>query len=170
MPLGLARYYGDDDLHFVTCSCYHRLPILNRPEACDLFLSLLEETRVKLNFCVFGYVVMPENFHLLASEPKRATPSTALQVLKQRFSRELHRGSMDSARHVWQRRFYDFNILTGKKLTEKIHYIHRNPVRRGLVDRPEDWKWSSFRFYASGEPGPVRINREQVLPCSASEG
>jgi putative transposase len=157
MPLGLARYYGDNGLHFVTCSCYHRLPILNCPAACDLFLSLLEETRVELEFSVLGYVVMPEHFHLLASEPKR-------------FSRALHRGSIDSARHVWQRRFYDFNVFSDKKLTEKIHYIHRNPLRRGLVDRPEDWKWSSFRFYASGESGPVRIHREQIVPYSASEG
>jgi putative transposase len=167
MTLGLARYYGDNDLHFVTCSCYHRLPILNRPAACDLFLSLLEETRAELEFYVLGYVVMPEHFHLLASEPKRTNPSMALQVLKQRFSRALHCGNINSAQHVWQRRFYDFNVFTDKKLIEKIHYIHRNPVRRGLVDCPEDWKWSSFRFYALGEPGPVQIHREQIAPYSA---
>jgi len=56
------------------------------------------------------------------------------------------------------RRFYDFNIWSEAKISEKLHYMHQNPVTRGLVDRPEDWNWSSFRAYAYGETGPVRLN------------
>ncbi len=41
---------------------------------------------------------------------------------------------------------------------EKLKYMHRNPVERGLVAAPEDWQWSSYRFYLLGEPGPVRVN------------
>ena len=61
-------------------------------------------------------------------------------------------------RHFWQARFYDFNVWTEKKRIEKLRYIHRNPVTRGLVDSPEKWKWSSFRSYMCGETGPVKIN------------
>ena len=57
----------------------------------------------------------------------------------------------------WQRRFYDFNVRTRRKSIEKLKYLHRNPVVRGLVARPEDWPWSSFRHYAMGENGPVEI-------------
>jgi REP element-mobilizing transposase RayT len=60
----------------------------------------------------------------------------------------------------WQRRFYDFNVRTRRKMTEKLKYIHRNPVVRGLVGRPEDWPWSSFRHYAMGEIGVVEIESE----------
>jgi putative transposase len=61
--------------------------------------------------------------------------------------------------HVWQHRFYDFNVWTARKRIEKLRYMHRNPVQRGLVLEPEQWKWSSFRSYAYEEPGAVRINQ-----------
>jgi putative transposase len=60
--------------------------------------------------------------------------------------------------HIWQRRFYDFVVFTEKKRVEKLRYMHRNPVQRGLVLKPEDWLWSSFRHYAYGERGPVLVN------------
>jgi REP element-mobilizing transposase RayT len=63
--------------------------------------------------------------------------------------------------HVWQRRFYDFVVFTEKKRVEKLRYMHRNPVQRGLVLKPEDWLWSSFRHYAFGERGPVLVNEIQ---------
>ncbi len=65
--------------------------------------------------------------------------------------------------HIWQRRFYDYNVWTQHKRVEKLRYIHRNPVRRGLVEKPEQWRWSSFRDYAYDEPGPVRVNGWAVL-------
>jgi putative transposase len=62
----------------------------------------------------------------------------------------------------WQARYYDFNVWSQRKFVEKLRYIHRNPVQRGLVERPEDWKWSSFRYYASGEPGTVEIESQWI--------
>ncbi len=62
---------------------------------------------------------------------------------------------------VWQKRFYDFNVWSERKQIEKLRYMHRNPVKRGLVDKPEQWKWSSFRAYAYGEPGPVRVKFQE---------
>ncbi|HLH07083.1 MAG TPA: hypothetical protein VKW78_07595 [Terriglobales bacterium] len=60
--------------------------------------------------------------------------------------------------HFWQHRFYDFNVWTDKKRIEKLRYMHRNPVLRGLVTSPELWKWSSYRYYPSGETVVVRVN------------
>ena len=57
----------------------------------------------------------------------------------------------------WQIRYYDFNVFTQRKQVEKLRYIHRNPVRRGLVDRPEDWEWSSFCHCLTGSRGKVEI-------------
>jgi putative transposase len=60
--------------------------------------------------------------------------------------------------HFWQRRFYDFNVWSARKQSEKLRYMHRNPVTRGLVSAPELWAWSSFRWYALGEAGVVKLN------------
>jgi putative transposase len=66
-------------------------------------------------------------------------------------------------KHFWQRRFYDFNVWTAHKRVEKLKYMHRNPVRRGLVETPDQWDWSSFRAYACGEGGQVVVNDWSVL-------
>ena len=71
MTRGLHRYYGAQDLHFITGSCYRREPELGTPPRRDLFLQILEQVRKRYGFVVLGYVVMPEHFHLLISEPEK---------------------------------------------------------------------------------------------------
>lgn len=119
---------------------------------------------------VVGYVVMPEHIHLLITEPEIGSPSTVMQVLKQRTSHALlsKRKRRDSRpcelfgdeakRAFWQARFYDFNVWSEKKRVEKLRYMHRNPVNRGLAQTPEEWRWSSYRHYFFGEAGPVQVN------------
>jgi REP element-mobilizing transposase RayT len=86
MPQGLKRYYGVGHLHFVTCSCYQRWAWLGTARRRDLFLRLLEQTREAYGFVVLGYVVMPEHFHLLISEPQRETNGGGiLQIPWQRY-------------------------------------------------------------------------------------
>ncbi|MGA7795435.1 MAG: transposase [Candidatus Acidiferrales bacterium] len=114
-------------------------------------------------FRLIGYVVMPEHVHLLMTEPIKGDPSKALQVLKQRVSGqlldEIRGDDLASEPHFWQRRFYDFYIWSGKKITEKLNYMHLNPITRGLVVHPRDWPWSSWSHYATGERGPIGIDR-----------
>jgi len=86
MPWELHRYYGAGDLHFVTCSCYRRQPLLGTTRRRDLFLTVPERMRRRNQFVVV-YVVMPEHFHLLVSEPQEKTPSVVMQALKLGFSR-----------------------------------------------------------------------------------
>ena len=156
MTTGLLRYYGTQNLHFITCSCYHRQSHLGSAGRRDLFMEILEEARHKYRFVIHAYVVMPEHFHLLITEPEVGDPSVVMKVIKQRFTRQ---AKGDKTRHsIWQKRFYDFNVWSERKRIEKLRYIHRNPVKRGLVEQPEQWKWSSFRSYLYGEPGPVRVN------------
>jgi putative transposase len=80
----LERRYGLGHLHFITCSCYHRLPLLGAKATRTLFLNILSDVRDRYDFALLGYVVMPEHIHLLISEPRVGTPSTVMQVLKQR--------------------------------------------------------------------------------------
>ena len=100
---------------------------------------------------------MPEHVLLLVTEPEPAKLSLALQMLKQNVARQLREPEGGS---FWQPRYYDFNVWSEAKRIEKLRYIHRNPVRRGLVTRPEDWRWSSFRHYVSGDVGVVEIESQ----------
>ena len=133
--------------------------------------SQLEQTRARYRFLVVGYVVMPEHIHLLITEPEVGNPSTVMQVLKQRSARALLPkrkrrnprqcnlfGNEPQHRAFWQACFYDFNVWTTKKRMEKLRYMHRNPVKRGLVETPAEWRWSSYRFYLLEESGLVRVN------------
>jgi putative transposase len=151
MVEGLERYQVRGDLHFVTFSCFHRLGYLKTAAACDLFEDALQKTHVRYRFEVIGYVVMPEHVHLLVGEPRRELLAVGLQALKLSVTRRAMQ------RPFWQARYYDFNVRTSAKRTEKLNYIHWNPMKRGLVDRPEDWRWSSYRYYQTGEQGRVTI-------------
>ncbi len=84
------------------------------------------------------------------------TLADALKSLKQGVSRRL----LGNAEYFWQKRYYDFNVRDHAQFVEKLRYIHRNPVKAGLCERPEDWEWSSFRHYATGIEGRVEIESE----------
>jgi putative transposase len=157
MPWGLKRFQETREVHFLTFSCYHRRPNFQNAHACETFVQALERVRQAYGLCIYGYVVMPEHVHLLLNEPERDTLAKALQSLKQGVARRLALRSKDS---FWQARYYDFNVWGEGKFAEKLRYIHRNPVARRLVARPEDWPWSSFRHYATGEESPVEIESQ----------
>jgi putative transposase len=170
MPVGLHRTYGAHHLHFITNSCSRRLPLFASARARNRFLSILEQTRRKYRFVVVGYVVMPEHLHLLITEPEAGSSSTVMQVLKQRTAtallpkrkrpdpRQRERFLEEPGRSFWQARFYDFNVWSEKKRFEKLRYMHRNPVKPGLVESEEQWGWSSYRYYFFGEDGLVQVN------------
>jgi putative transposase len=171
----LKRYYGAGHLHFITFSCYRRQPILGTAKRRDLFLTVLEQVRRRYQFVITGYVVMPEHVHLLIGEPQTKNPSTVMQALKLGFARRVlaqarRRRNPAQARlfdhapqHIWQKRFYDFNVWTEHKRIEKLRYMHENPVKRGLVASAELWDWSSFRYYAIAQPGRVKVNDPEAM-------
>jgi putative transposase len=152
MPWGLRRFQHAEQLHFITFSCYRRQPLLV-PQTRALFERALERMRLKYGFFIVGYVVMPEHVHLLVSEPERGELATAIQAIKQSVARRV-------SGRFWQERYYDFNVWSERKRIEKLRYMIRNPVTRGLVASPEDWEWSSFRHYLSGARRIVEIESQ----------
>src|SRR5882724_9656154 len=164
MPKNLQRYYGLGHLHFMTFSCYRRLPLLGTVRSRNALVRALNEVRSKFGWALVGYVVMPEHVHLRIGEPKLGNPSTVIHSLKLRVSKRMRRmrrrtsasqrsfGFRESAAQprFWQPRFYDFNVYSAKKRREKLEYMHRNPVVRRLVQDPKDWVWSSYASYARG--------------------
>jgi len=177
MPRCLHRFHESRQSHFLTFSCYHRRPYFASPEVYDVFLQCLEETRRNFRLRVYGYVVMPEHVHLLVSEPDQDTLADAMRGLKLSFSKRLHSRLPDvSVPQVpralgasspgppptpfWQKRYHDRNVRDAREFIIKLRYLHRNPVKRGLVREPGDWRWSSFRHYALRENGVVLIESE----------
>jgi len=152
-----VRYQDQHCLHFITFSCYHRMPLLDSLAAKETFEAELERVRAWYGCYITGYVVMPDHVHLLISEPERSKLSVVIQMLKQITSQKLHGNPLP---RFWQVRYYDFPVWTEAKRIEKLRYIHRNPVKRGLVEKPEDWRWSSFRHYATGTEGIVEIESQ----------
>jgi putative transposase len=154
MPRGLIRYEHTGNFHFLTFSCYHRFQHLGSAAARGLFEDALERVRRRYRFVVAGFVVMPEHVHLLVGEPQKGAVSGVVHVLK------LSVAMRRPERPFWQARYYDFLVHNEAKRIEKLRYMHRNPVVRGLVARPEDWPWSSFRHYATGCLGVVQIESQ----------
>ena len=176
MPWGLRRFHETGALHFITWSCCDRQPLLGTCESRDLLLrdlllKVVEQMRNRYRFCVVGFVVMPEHVHLLISEPLIGSVSCMISAVKLGFTRRVlsqnphfwqNRAEVghprDASQHFWMKRYYDFNVYSDPKIAEKLDYMHQNPVVRGLVERPEQWEWSSFKFYARGETGTLKVN------------
>jgi putative transposase len=158
MPLHLERRQQTGNLHFLTFSCHNRNPYLSTPRAASIFEHSLESTRHKYQLQILGYVVMPEHVHLLLSEPPAHPLSTVLGALKRSVSKQLPESPF------WLPRYHDFNVFSPEKRLEKLRYLHRNPVARGLVSKPEDHPWSSFQTYATHIQGTVHINLDMGAP------
>lgn len=162
MPDGLVRLHYSGQAHFVTFSCYHRLPLLAQMHMEDAFLYSLERVRCRFQMCIFGYVVMPEHVHLLLNEPSSGTIADVIQLLKTKVSvqarKEQKRQAGDDP--FWQARYFDHNVRNHTGFVTQLRYLHRNPVKRGLCSAPEDWPWTSFRAWGWGEVGPVEIEND----------
>ena len=164
------RHFVRGQLQFLTSSTYHRVRLFASERFRGIFVEVLGQLRREMGFRLIGWVLMPDHFHLLLKAEPVASTSRVMQELKKRTAqrllallREQQRvpwcGKMlarlrlppsvqaDSQFRVWQRRFYPLGIYSETKRLEKLNYMHGNPVKRRLVTSPEQWPWSSFRFY-----------------------
>ena len=167
MTSGLKRFHASGCTHFITFSCYGRRRLLDSRGPAETFESDLERVREWYGLRIYAYVVMPEHVHLLLSEPLRSRLSVAIQMLKQIVSRKLRPAE---SKRFWQPRYYDFLVKDEATRTEKLTYIHNNPVERGLCARPEDWPWSSFLHSATGHRGVVEIESEWTALAREKSG
>ena len=133
MPSGLKRFQKAEALHFITFSCYQRLPFLQAPAPKETFEAVLEETRIRHQARIYAYVLMPEHVHLLINEPPSILVAQFLKALKQITSRKL-RGNRSQ---FWQPRYFDVNIYgysgssvtvsrsRGRQVDFSLRKIHR---------------------------------------------
>ncbi len=165
------RWENDADVRFMTFSCYRRLPLLNHPAIMDLFVSTLAAARDDLGFSLYAYVVMPEHVHVLfrpaaGGEWARIALRVKISVARQVIGRwrELDAPILARLRtrsgtyRFWQHGGgFDRNIRDREELAKEICYTHRNPVRRKLVQEPEQWRWSSVRWWMERSGVPCEL-------------
>jgi REP element-mobilizing transposase RayT len=150
----LRRIEDRDRIFFVTTNlALHVAPLVHGE--CELILSTIETHKVRSDFLLFGYVVLPTHVHLLFSPQSR----NLIQIMRDLKSKTGYTIAQERkvAGPIWQERYFDTIIRQVRNLWEKVEYIHRNPVEAGLVKSPE-WRWSSYREYAEKGTGPVGID------------
>ena len=143
--------------HFVTFSVADRRKLLDHEHAKRIVLGVLDAVRQEMSARCIGFVIMPDHVHAIVWFPEIGQLSRFMHEWKRRSSILLRRWYREDAsqygQHIaseqrfWQPKYYAFEIHEHEKLEEKLTYMHLNPVRRGLVDRSSDWKWSSARWY-----------------------
>ncbi len=153
------RHIYDDERHaqFITFSCYKRRALLQSDSAKRIVIGTLGSQLATHNGLCLGFVVMPEHVHCLVwfDQPGHLSPfmnhwkdQTSLKIKKLYQTKfPVYSSNIEETDPAWQAGYYPFNVFTENKLSEKLDYMHLNPVRRGLVQRAVDWKWSSARWY-----------------------
>ena len=178
------RYDEPYHAHYLTFSCFRRQPFFSGQMAGRWFLEALDAARQAEGFHLWAFVVMPEHLHMVIAPGAEYSISRILWRIKKPlaervvgFVREHHpeflkrmaegRAGGRIRRHFWQPGGgYDGILRSVEDVYEKIRYFHANPVRRGLVVRPEDWEWSSYRAWTDGQQGAIQLDLES-LPQAA---
>jgi putative transposase len=162
--------------HALTFSCYHRFPFLKAERVCQWLAEAIDAARVELDFAVWAYVFMPDHVHLIVYPHHAVYDMAAIRrAIKGPVARKaiahLEENSPEWLPRITRRRGdvterlfwqsgggYDSNITSSQSLLAMIDYIHANPVRKGLVIRGGDWKWSSAAWFESRRPIPLAVD------------
>ncbi len=174
------RRWDVSGARFITFSCYNRLPLLRNPAIMNLFAAQLASARQRHGIKLYAWVIMPEHVHLVIN-PCDVRWSTVAQYLKTNVAKRvldrwralgpaahpvLQAITTDGSQRFWQHGGgFDRNVRDGAELTKAIRYVHRNPVKRELVDKPESWAWSSVRWWMGKRTDEVECD----LPSGEAE-
>lgn len=170
------RFLDPTQPHFLTCTVHHWAPVFTRPDTVAILLDGFDYLMGE-GLVVYAYVVLDNHVHFIAQSPNldktitRLKYNTGRQLLKFLNDHNVRvmldhfdfypRGRKDERDvQFWQESVHPELIINDAMMADKIRYIHENPVKRGYVDKPEHWRYSSARNYA-GERGLLRITRAE---------
>ncbi len=169
------HYTEQPHAHYLTFSCYKRLWLFKSPVLYKSFIDHLSNTHRSMYFKLYGFVLMPNHAHLLIFPQSETSVSSILSKIKGPFAYQALRYLRDHQPDIHDKlkvvkgnkttwRFwqagggYDRNIYSDEVFRRTIEYMHNNPVRKGFVEKPEDWKWSSVRYYQTGVSDVIEID------------
>ena len=140
----IRRFFRENDIIFVTHVSNNRMPILI--DNFDLLCKAIETVRIKTQFNIIAWAVLPDHFHMIV-DPKKNNLSSLMKRIKLSFS-WYYRQRIEMVKgRVWQNRFWDHIIRDEKDLNKQIDYIHYNAVKHGIVANAIEWKYSSIHQY-----------------------
>jgi putative transposase len=144
----------------LTFSCYRRQAFFAGEEANGVFVAAMEAARERLSFDIWAYVIMPEHVHLvICPRQEEYSISRILAAIKRPVAYRLGPDARGGAPHFWQTGGgYDRNLWSAGVIHKEVDYIHGNPVRRGLVTTPDQWRYSSAGYYAGMEGAPIAMD------------
>jgi putative transposase len=185
-PRKKVKHYDNGEPHFLTFSCYHRLKLLSKDQSRQWFVDALNDARIKHGFHLWAWVIMPEHVHVLLWPPfdlispdpgcmqgriegiltslKRPVGIKAIEFLRNQCPEYLTHLTVVNAKRTYHRFWqagsgHDENVSAPESLHALVDYVHLNPVRRGLVDRSEDWPWSSARDWLRLLSSHLKVDR-----------
>jgi putative transposase len=189
LPRKRVRHFDlPGDAHFLTFSCFHRLPLLSKDRTRKWLVEAIADARIKHGFELWAWVIMPEHVHLLINprstetrisdvlaDMKRPVAQRAIAYLVARNSSFLARLTVRNANRTYRRYWQagpgqDHNIYDPETAHRVVEYIHNNPVRRGLVQRATDWAWSSAADWEGQLEVPIRVDRSLPPFLEVSSG
>lgn len=143
--MDFRRYYIPNAIVFITQIVQDREPIFRNEDHVELLRSTLRRVKELHPFSMLGYVFLPDHFHLLIKPNGGSTFSQIMHSLKPNFTKAYKRTmGITGGMKFWQKRFWDHVIRDEMDFQRHLDYIHYNPVKHGLVTKPEDWAHSSF--------------------------
>jgi putative transposase len=154
--------------HFITCTVVQWIPLFTRKPYFDILIDSLRFCRQHKGLKIYAYVILDNHLHLVAEGAKlsdiiRDFKSYTAKLLIPRLDQDQKAWVLNQLQYykqsskiksdyqVWQEGFHPQQIVSEEMLHQKVKYLHHNPVRIGVVERPEDWVYSSARDYAGGK-------------------
>ncbi|MFN2343811.1 MAG: transposase [Desulfonatronovibrio sp.] len=174
--MGRSRYLitEPERPHFLTCTALEWLPVFSRPEAVQIIFDSWNFLRKEAEMRLYGYVILENHTHFIAQSPdlgrevhrfKSYTARSIIDHLQEinhqsflrllNLSRKIHK--TDRKYQLWQEGVHAELIMSDKMMRQKLDYIHYNPVKRGYVELPEHWRYSSASNYNDGQ-GLIEID------------
>ncbi len=144
----VVRVDMSDTIYFITTNVQNRKPLFSQKENVDLLRETMRAVREFHPFVMRGYAFLPDHLHLLIYIAPQTKISKLMQSIKRNYTRnykDLYH--LEGSLKLWQRSFYDHVIRDEQDFLNHLDYIHYNPVKHGLVERPEDYLYTSYLEY-----------------------
>lgn len=148
--MSLKRYAEDNVAYFVTSITHERNSVFFDRGAAELLLNIVLYNKFTCNYRVFGFVIMPDHFHMLIQPNGDMELSAIIRKIKGNFTR-FYNMYTGKPRPLWQKSFYDRGIRGRLDLINTLTYMHNNPVTRGLISDPMGYEFSSCSYYETGD-------------------
>ena len=142
--------------YFVTTKCWQGRAVFQVPENVDILIETLLHYRDRKNYALHEFVVMPDHLHLLLTPSTTTSLEKVMQLIKGGSSHQMHK-ARNQKMEIWQIGFHDWTVRDFADWQTKVEYIHTNPVRAKLVQKPEHWPYSSASGKFSVDPIPEKF-------------